>query len=208
MLPWIFSETWAPRLTLICLVACVYAGVVLINNELLFFWAADTSYRHWFYPPAGVRLILIMLLGWPGFVGYFIAALAIVYGDLTPEVVEFQAAFMIAATRALSLWVGLVSYGKLSGIKSPWDRLEWHHVPFLSLWVSLVSASAAHIARYLLDIEGAEEIVRNVILNVLGDTLGTIVVLWIVIRLRRDYRQYMNAAVNSDSSGVDRSRQS
>lgn len=190
MAPWIFSKRWPPRLTLVFLVACFYAGVVLINDELLFFWAAETSYRYWFYPPAGVRLILIMLLGWRGLVGYFIAVLAIHHSELMPEVEGFEAAFAIAAVRALSLWGGLVAFGKLTGVKHPWDRLTWHHVPFLAVWVNLVSDSAVHLVRHFLGVEGADWIVRNVALNVLGDTLGTIVVLAIVIRLRRDYRQY------------------
>lgn len=190
MEPWLFSTAWSSRLSLIFLVACFYSGVVVINNELLFFWAADASYRYWFYPPAGVRLILVMLLGWPGLVGYFLAALAIIYSKLIPEVASFDAALAIALTRTLSLWAGLAAYGMLTDIRSPWDRLTWQHVPVLALWVNLVSDSAAHIVRHLLELESADGIIRNVALNVLGDTLGTIVVLFIVIRLRHAYRQF------------------
>ncbi len=188
--PWIFSDRFLPRVTLIFLVACFYAGVVVVNNELLFFWAADASYRYWFYPPAGVRLMVIMLLGWPGLLGYFIAALAIIYGKLIPEVVGFEAALVIACARALSLWAGLVLYGKLSGVKSPWDTLTWRQLPFLALFVNFFSAVTAQLFRVLLGVEEADEIVRNVALNTLGDTLGSIAFLAVVIQLRRDYRQY------------------
>ena len=131
-----------------------------------------------------------MLLGWAGLAGYFLAALAVIYSDLMPEVVGFMAAFVIAATRALSLWIGVVSYGKLTGVQHPWGRLTWPHVPFLALWVNLVSSSAAHLARHLLGVEDVDGIFRNVALNLFGDIMGTIVVLLIVIRLRQDYRRY------------------
>ena len=35
------SSEWRARVTLVFLVACFYAGVVVINNFLLFSWAAD-----------------------------------------------------------------------------------------------------------------------------------------------------------------------
>lgn len=190
MNPWIFSKGWLPRLSLIVLVACFYAGVVVINNQLLFFWASDTSYRYWFYPPAGARLILIMLLGWPALVGYFFAALAILYSGLIPEVTGFLTALLTSATAALSLGVSLFAYGKLTGVKTPWDRLTWLHVPFLALWVNLSVDFSVHIVRDWLLVESADKITRNISLNVLGDILGTIFVLMIVIRLRKDYSQY------------------
>lgn len=188
--PWILQPDWRARLVLISLVACFYAGVVLINNELLFFWAADTSYRYWFYPPAGIRLVLIMLLGWPAVLGYFIAALALLSSTAIPEITQFGDALLIAAGRALSLWLGLVAYGWMTGVKYPWEKLTWQHVPFLALFVSLFSAVVAHIVRYTLGVEGLEDFIRGVSLNVLGDTLGTIVMLILVIRLRKAYLRF------------------
>ncbi len=99
---------WRARLALIFLIACFYAGFVLINNELLIFWAADTSYRYWFYPPAGVRLVIIMLFGWQGVVGYFLAALALLSSGSILEVDGFDSALFVAVGRALSLWLGLL----------------------------------------------------------------------------------------------------
>lgn len=185
--PWIFRPSWRPRVTLIFLIACLYSGAVLISNELIFFWAADTSYRYWFYPPAGIRLILIMLVGWPGVIGYFIAALAILSSEMIPEVTSFGQAFFVAAARGISIWLGIIIYGQFTGVKNPWNRLTWMHVPFLALFVSLFSSLAAHITRGMLHIEAWESLMRGVALNVLGDTLGSMFILYILIKLRQDY---------------------
>jgi hypothetical protein len=184
---WILQSGWRPRLLLIFMVACFYSGAVLINNELLFFWARDASYRYWFYPPAGIRLALLMLLGLPGLIGYFVAALAILSSEIIPEITGFYAAFLVAVARALSLWLGLVLYGAITGIKHPWDRLTWQHVPFLALFVSFLSAVTAHVIYLSLGVESLDTLVRGVALNVLGDTLGTIFILILIIRIRKEY---------------------
>lgn len=192
--PWIFQPGWRSRLTLIVLVACFYAGSVVVSNEL-FFWTKDTSYRHWFYPPAGIRLIMIMLLGWPGLIGYFIAAVAVISSNLIPEITSFHQAVCVAAARALFIWIGIVIYGKVTGVKNPWNKLTWAHVPFLAGFVSLMSATAAHITRATLGIEGWDSLVRGIALNVLGDTLGSMVVLFILIKLRQDYLRHAHQGV-------------
>jgi hypothetical protein len=193
---WILSKDTTARIFLAGLVACFYSGAVLINNELIFFWASDESYRYWLYPPAGLRLILILLLGWPGVIGYFLAALAINYSDIIPVIDTFDKALIIAAVRALSLWFGVFLFGKITGVKRPWDKLSWWHIPFLALFVNLFSSILAHITRYLMGIEGIDEMVRNIALNVFGDLTGTILIIYLAIRLRRAYVRFVNAERN------------
>lgn len=195
MEPWILRAEWRPRVLLIFAIACFYVGVVVINNNLLFSWATDTSYRSWFYPPAGIRLAIIMLLGWAGLLGYFIAALAILYSGIIPEVTQFSDAFFIALTRAASIWAGLLIYGRITGVKHPWEALTWVHLSLLSAFVSLLSAGSVHVVRAILGIEDFESIARGIALNVLGDTLGAVVVLFIVIHLWKNYRQSQRRAV-------------
>ena len=203
--PWILQPDWRARLTLIFLVACFYSGVVLINNELLFFWAKDASYRYWFYPPAGVRLALVLLLGWPALVGYFLAVLALASSQLIPEIGGFTHALLVAGGRALSLWFAVSAYGWFTGIKTPWRGLTWQHVPFLALFVSVVGSIVAHLIKAFIGVETLDAFARNVALNVLGDTLGSIVVLLIIIRLRRAYREWERDR-NKPESHVSASR--
>lgn len=184
---WIFSSDWRARLALIFGVACFYVGAVLINNTLLFSWAADSSYRHWIYPPAGIRLVLIMLLGWPALAGLAIATLAQAYSDLIPQITRFDDAMLVAIVRVASIWLSLKTYGWITKVKSPWRDLTWVHVPFLALFVNTVSDIALSMAYVYLGIENLDTFVRNVALYVFGDTVGTILVLMILIKLRQAY---------------------
>ena len=195
------SSEWRARVILVFLVACFYAGVVLINNFLLFFWAADggASYRYWIYPPAGVRLALILLLGWQGLLGYFIAMLALIVGGVFPELDSLEDAIVVAAGRALSIWAALLAYGRITGVKTPWERLTSRHLPALALFVSVLSAAVACLLKVWLGVELLEDFARNVSLTVLGDTLGTIIVLAILIRLRKAYKRSVQA---EQSEGV------
>jgi integral membrane sensor domain MASE1 len=189
------SSEWRARVALVFLVACFYAGVVIINNSLLFSWAGDdaASYRYWIYPPAGVRLALILLLGWPGVLGYFIAVLALIASGVFPELDSLEDALVIAAGRALSIWAALLAYGSITGVETPWERLTSRHLPALALFVSVWSAAVACLLKVWLGVELLEDFARNVSLTVLGDTLGTIIVLAILIRLRKAYKRSVQA---------------
>ena len=189
------SSEWRARVALVFLVACFYAGLVLINNSLLFSWAGDdaASYRYWIYPPAGVRLALILLLGWQGLLGYFIAMLALIASGVFPEFDSLEDVLVVAAGRALSIWVALLAYGSITGVKTPWERLTSRHLPALALFVSVWSAVVACLLKVWLGVELLEDFARNVSLTVLGDTLGTIIVLAILIRLRKAYKRSVQA---------------
>ena len=189
--PWILQPDWRARIVLILFVACFYIGVVVINNELLFFWAADTDYRYWFYPPAGVRLAIVLLLGWPGLCGYFIAILALYVGGIVLEDATFTQGFLVALGRTASIWLALMAYGAITRVKTPWDELTWGHLPFLALFVSLVSGVVAHLVRSVLGVDQFDNLVRDVALNVFGDTLGSIVVLAFILWMRKAYREYV-----------------
>ena len=189
------SSEWRARVALVFLVACFYAGLVLINNSLLFSWAGDdaASYRYWIYPPAGARLALILLLGWQGLLGYFIAVLALITSGVFPELDSLEYALVIAAGCTLSIWAALLIYGWITGVKTPWERLTSRHLPALALFVSVLSAAVACLLKVWLGVELLEDFSRNVSLTVLGDTLGTIIVLAILIRLRKAYKRSVQA---------------
>jgi hypothetical protein len=189
------SSEWRARVTLVFLVACFYAGVVVINNFLLFSWAADggASYRYWIYPPAGVSLALILLLGWQGLLGYFIAMLALIASGVFPELDSLEDALVIAAGCTLSIWAALLTYGWITGVKTPWERLTSWHLPALALFVSGLNATVVCLLKVWLGVELLEDLARNVSLTVLRDTLGTIIVLAVLIQLRKAYKSSVRA---------------
>ncbi len=189
------SSEWRARATLAFFVACFYAGVVIINNSLLFSWAVDSgvSYRYWIYPPAGVRLALILLLGWQGLLGYFIAVLALIASGVFPELDSLEYALVIGAGSTLSIWAALLIYGWITGVKTPWERLTSWHLPVLALFVSVLNAALVCLLKVSLGVELLEDLARNASLTVLGDTLGTIIVLAILIQLRKAYKRSVQA---------------
>jgi integral membrane sensor domain MASE1 len=134
-----------------------------------------------------------LLLGWQGLLGYFIAMLALIASGVFPELDSLEDALVIAAGRALSIWAALLVYGIITGVKTPWERLTSRHLPALALFVSALSAAVACLLKIWLGVELLEDFARNVSLTVLGDTLGTIIVLAILIRLRKAYKRSVQA---------------
>jgi len=191
---WILSSHWQARAALIFAIACFYAGCVLLNNTLLFSWAQDGStYRYWVYLPGGFRLVLIMLFGWRGLVGVTIAVAGISYSDLVPEITSIVDAVIAAIVRTTSIWLAIDIYGKITGVRSPWENLTWIHVPFLALFVTVITNLAVTFYFVLLGIEPIESLGRNVSTWVIGDTAGTIIVLAILIKLRQGYLEWKSA---------------
>jgi len=200
MNPWILSTDWVARVSLVFCIACFYAGCVLINNNLLFFWAQDSSYRYWIYLPAGVRLVLVMLFGWRGLIGLAIAVTAIGFSKLVPEIERMDHAVLAAIVRAGSIWLAFEFYGRVTKIKSPWGALTWAHVPFLALFVSSFSAIAVTLLLIYLELETMEAFARNVTAWVLGDTVGTMIVLAVVIGLRHSYVKWKSKIKGAPSA--------
>jgi len=128
-----------------------------------------------------------------GRVGDFIAVLALIASGVFPELDSLEDALVIAAGRALSIWAALLVYGIITGVKTPWERLTSRHLPALALFVSALSAAVACLLKIWLGVELLEDFARNVSLTVLGDTLGTIIVLAILIRLRKAYKKSVQA---------------
>jgi integral membrane sensor domain MASE1 len=86
--------------------------------------------------------------------------------------------------------LALEFYGRVTKITSPWGALTWTHVPFLALFVNLLTALAVTLLLVYLEIETIEAFARNVTAWVLGDTVGTMVVLAVVINLRHSYNKW------------------
>lgn len=188
---WILSPQWQARSALIFLIACFYAGCVLLNNSILFFWTQDTnSYRHWIYLPAGFRLALIMLFGWRGLIGVTIAVAGITYSPLVPEVTEMDDAVLAAIVRTGSIWLAIQIYGVITRVKTPWENITWIHIPFFALFVSLITNVAVTLYFVNLGVESIETFERNVTVWTFGDTIGTVIVLTAMIGLRRSYLQW------------------
>jgi integral membrane sensor domain MASE1 len=131
-----------------------------------------------------------MLFGWRGLIGLVIAVTAIGFSKLVAEIDRIDYAFLAAIVRASSIWLALEVYGRVTNIKSPWDGLTWIPVPFLAVFVSVTTATAVSLLFVSFGIEQMDSFVRNVTAWVLGDTVGTVIVLVIVINLRQSYLRW------------------
>lgn len=57
------------RGVLVITIACLYAGAVSINNNLIFSWLEFDDFRNLMFLPAGLKLFLVMLFGWRAVAG-------------------------------------------------------------------------------------------------------------------------------------------
>jgi len=190
MKPWIFSSEHAARVALISLVACIYAGSVLINNHFIFFWAEDEPYRYWFYPPAGLRLLLMMLLGLPAAIGIGVASATIYVSPIVPEITDHARAMVLGFTESLAVYGALLLYGHLTGIRHPWTKLIWKHIPMIAALSSLSAAIFSNMVRIVLELGETSTLKRDVTLNLIGDSLGSIFFLALLILARKSYLAY------------------
>ncbi len=119
--------------------------------------------------------------------------LALIASGVFPELDSLKYALVIAAGCTLSIWAALLIYGWITGVKTPWERLTSWHLPVLALFVSVLNAALVCLLKVWLGVELLEDLARNASLTVLGDTLGTIIVLAILIQLRKAYKRSVQA---------------
>ena len=190
MKPWIFSSDRVARFVLISLIACVYAGCVMISNHFLFFWAGDEPYRYWLYPPAGLRLLLIMLLGFPAVIGIGIASATIYISPIVPEITGHSFALILGFTESLSVYYALRFYGTIAGVQYPWTGLSWRHIPVIAVLCSTATAFFSNAVRIILNLGNVSSLDRDITLNIIGDIFGTTLLLGLLIIAHKSHLAY------------------
>lgn len=180
---WVSQPTPKARLALVVLSALCIALAMQITLTV-FSWAKDSYLVHWFYPPAGVRLVLIMLFGWPAALGALFAFFLVVLPD-APETITWIDVMVLGSARISGIWGALLLYGFATRVKHPWDSLTWGHVPFLALATGLGGALAVGILRLQMEGGDADALMRQVSLSTLGDVLGIAFFLALLILLKR-----------------------
>ena len=190
MAPWIFSDDSAARIVLISLMACLYAGSVVISNHLLFPWAEDEPFRYWFHPAAGARLLLIMLFGIPAVIAVGVGSAAIYISPIVPQVDEYGPALLLGFSESFGLFLVLVIYGKLTRMKFPWSGITWQHIPFIAIFANLGVSLLSNLCRIILDISDPLTFQRDVSLTLTGDILGSIFFLFLLFFIRKSYLAY------------------
>jgi hypothetical protein len=180
----ILGSSFPARFTLVSLLTVAYAGAVLINNNLLFPWAADSVYRHWIFLPAGLQLLFVMLFGWRGVLGLTFGAAAEYLSH--PLGLNIPSALFVAGIDAISVWLGIEFYSVATGNRYPWAHISWKSVPVLSLVTAVLSAVGVFFAMMAAGIETSQHALRDIALFSLGDFVGASLFFVLVLLIRRE----------------------
>ena len=178
---------------LVGLSAAIWVASVYLNNEILFVWTQKEEYLHWIFVPAGIKILLVMLLGWRG-------AFGIVLGTL-PRVLEIfpgigpGMAVLIATGAGLIPLLVLWTFSLSVGIRHPWHNLVWWHLPVLAVFSAFASSAFFNLLLLLLGLEPAGDLPENLLLVTTSHFLGTLLLLLssvVTVRFMRVLRSRPN----------------
>ena len=164
-------SVWRAVALQVLLVACAWMFFYHVSIDMLAYF----SFNHetfWIFLPAGIRLVAVILFGWVGVVGLFIGSV------LTPDDVPFSHVLLLSAVSALAPKLALKTGRWLLHLSETLQTLNPLHLMFLSLFTSNFNA----LMRVgILHLIGETQHLFNLVPMFVGDLVGTILVLYIVI---------------------------
>ncbi len=175
---------------LVGLSAAIWVVAVYLNNDVLFVWTEEEEYLHWIFVPAGIKILLVMLLGWRGAVGMMVGAIPGIVDSLPDASLAMIAVVSIGV--GLMPWLALQAFAALVGIRYPWDDLVWWHLPALAALSAFANSAFLNVQLILLRMEPAKEFPQNLLSVMIGDFLGALVLLLVsvaIVRLLRRSRR-------------------
>lgn len=164
-------------------IACLYAGAVLLNNNLLFPWLEFDNLRNLLFLPAGLKLFLVMLFGWRAVVGIAIGIAAVALGEF-PQM-PILPAMALGAAAATSTQLALMLMSRLLGVGYPWTQLGWPSLCAMALVVGAVDAITVQWILTILGYETFDEFLTETLRGVFGRVVGTFIFLSVSLHLRR-----------------------
>ena len=171
------------RGSLVLGIACIYAGAVLINNNLLFPWLELENFRSLLFLPAGLKLFLVMLLGWR-------AVLGIALGIMSVALTEFPHmstvhGLLLGTMAALSTQITLTVCARALRVGYPWTSLNWPSLCVIALTVGVVDATVVQVGMASLGYEDFKDFWTEAMQGAFGRVLGTFVFLAVSLEVRR-----------------------
>ena len=190
---WLLHPDPLPRIALVLLLSTLVAGFIDVNTTFLA-WAKDSEFAYYIWPPAGLRLLIIMLFGWIGVLavtlGFFFSHTPQVAGNLSDS-----AFLLLGFVRAASIFGALWAYGKVTGLKFPWAGITWTHIPFLALVTTVVNQAAFHFLYVILSADHILPDLRIIALATLSNVLGVFVFLALALTFRRSYLEFKKSDI-------------
>ena len=171
------------RGSLVLGIACMYAGAVLINNNLLFPWLEFENFRSLLFLPAGLKLFLVMVLGWRAVLGIALGIWAVAVSEF-PHMSMLNGA-LLGAVAALSTQVALQTVARLLRVGYPWTALGWRSLCAIALAVGCVDATLVQWSMATLGYENYDNFWTEALQGAFGRVIGTFIFLAVSLEVRR-----------------------
>ena len=171
------------RGVLVITIACLYAGAVSINNNLIFSWLEFDDFRNLMFLPAGLKLFLVMLFGWRAVAGIAVGIAATALAEF-PHV-SMASALLLGGAAALSTQLALALMSRLLNVGFPWAEMSWPKLCAIALVVGCLDALTVQCAMAVLGYETFENFVSDTLQGAFGRVAGTFVFLSMALEVRR-----------------------
>lgn len=168
--------------------ALAYVAFFLLN-DWLFSQAKVSNYISWVFLPAAIRMLAVLLFGWAGVAGLFIGSLAMLSGSLDHDPVHALFLALLSSVPSL-LAARLVQ--RTVGIGDDLAGMTGRHLLVFGLAGGLTS-SLVHTV-YFMGYQGSLEPLHGFWPMFVGDSLGTLITLYLGALVLRQIRGQTPAA--------------
>jgi len=179
----ILGTSVVARGTLVVTIACLYAGAVMVNNNLLFPWLEFDNFRNLLFLPAGLKLFLVMLFGWRAVAGIGLGIAAVALSEF-PHMV-MRDALLLGGAAAVSTQLSLKAMSRLLRVGYPWAQLSWPSLIAMALVVGCVDAVTIQWFMAALGHETLEGFLTETLQGAFGRIVGSFVFLAVSLEVRR-----------------------
>jgi hypothetical protein len=179
----ILGNSLIARGTLVVTIACLYAGAVQLNNNLLFPWLEFDEFRNLLFLPAGLKLFLVMLFGWRAVLGIGLGIAAVALSEI-PHM-SMPPALLLGAAAALSTRLSLDAISRLLRVGYPWAQLGWPALCAIALGVGVIDAATVQWTMSVLGFESFDQFLADALKGAFGRVAGTFVFLAVSLQIRQ-----------------------
>lgn len=179
----LLGTSMVARGTLVTAIACLYAGAVLLNNNLLFPWLEFDNFRYLLFLPAGLKLFLVMLFGWRAVLGIALGVSVVALSEFAH--MPMAHALLMGAAAALSTKLALELLSRLVRVGYPWTQLSLPSLTVIACGVGLLDAATVQWSMAVLGYETFDQFMTDTLQGALGRIAGTFIFLALSLEIRR-----------------------
>ncbi len=167
----LFGQSWTSRALLVLSIACLYAGAIVINNQLLFGWSRFDDLQYLIFVPAGLKLLLVMLFGLRAVAGIAIGITATTLDAL--DQLPLLSACIIGIASSISTYIGLTLVATWRRLSYPWNGLSLGDLSLLALVVGSLDALVSDLMLVMVEREAASHVLAELPYAAFGRIVGS-----------------------------------